>query len=312
MSEPQVLLALGLTALLGSVLRYALPDLDIPDLRQKLNRLVLAVFLPALNFKVIYGATVDAAFWQVPVLALGGLVLTAATGVLVYAVLPIDRRARGALVLAGAFGNVTYLGIPLLQGVFPNAVLAVTTVAILYEMTITPANLLLGALLASCYAGAAPVPLGETLRRIAALPLLWAIAAALLLNLSGVTLPTFVIGAATLLGNAVSGLMILSLGMALRIETLRDRGRQLGLLLPCVTIKLGLSPLIVWAGTRWLGVAEPFAAATVLEAAMPTQLIVLVVADRFGLDTEIAALAALITTTASFVTLYVVHGLLPT
>ena len=67
MSEPEVLLTLGVTVLLGSTLRYLLTDLDIADLRVKLNRLVLAVFLPALNFKVIYGAQVTRTFWQVPV-----------------------------------------------------------------------------------------------------------------------------------------------------------------------------------------------------------------------------------------------------
>jgi len=311
MSEVDVLLALGATAVLGSVLRYVMPDLDVADLRQKLNRLVLAVFLPALFLKVIYGAQVDAAFWQVPVLALGGLLITVATGIAVYSLLPLEPRSRGALVLAGAFGNVTYLGIPYLQGVFPAAVLQVTTTAILYEMTITPANLFLGSMLASRYAGSARAGMGEALRRLATLPLLWAIAAALLLNLLHIALPAFLLGAATLLGNAVSGLMILSLGMALRLETLRDRGRQLGALLPCVMIKLGLSPLVVWAGTRLLGVSQPFADAAILEAAMPTQLIVLVVADRFGLDTELAALAALVTTTASFGTLPLVHHLLP-
>jgi len=311
MSEPQVLLALGATALLGAVLRYLMPDLDIADLRQKLNRLVLAVFLPALNFKVIYGAEVNRAFWQVPVLALSGLLVTVAAGSALYGLLPLDRRSRGALVLAGAFGNVTYLGIPLLQGVFPAAVLEVTTTAILYEMTITPAHLLLGSTLASRYAGVSSAGFADALRRVAELPLLWAIAAALTLNVLDVALPAFLLGAASLLGNAVSGLMILSLGMALRIETLRDRGRQLGFLLPCLVIKLALSPLVVWAGARALGVHQPFAAAAILEAAMPTQLIVLVVADRFGLDTELAALAALVTTTASFVTLPVVHHLLP-
>jgi predicted permease len=309
-SEPEVLLALGLTALLGSMLRYLLPDLDVVDLRQKLNRLVLAVFLPALNFKVIYSARVTAAFWQVPVLALAGLLVTVTIGVLVYAVLPLDRRARGALVLAGAFGNVTYLGIPLLQGVFPNAVLAVTTTAILYEMTITPANLVLGQALASRYGGGAPVSFGESLRRLATMPLLWAIAAALALNLAAVPVPPFVLSAVSLLGNAVSGLMIVSLGMALRIEALRARGRQLAALLPCAVIKLGVSPLVMWAGTTLLRVDEPYATSAVLEAAMPTQLIVLIVADRFGLDTEFAAVAALVTTVASFVTLWVVHGLL--
>lgn len=308
MTETDVLLALGLTALLGSLLRYLLPDLDVDRLRLKLNRLVLAVFLPALNFKVIYGATVTTAFWQVPALALGALLLTAAVGIAIYAALPLPPRSRGALVLAGAFGNVTYLGIPFLQGVFPAALAAVTTTAILYEMTITPANLVLGAALAARYGGTRRVGLGETVRNIAALPLLWAIAAALALNLAQIPVPGFVLGAATLLGNAVSGLMILSLGMALRLDTLRTRGRQLGWLLPCAAIKLGLSPLLVWLGARALGVAEPYATAVVLEAAMPTQLVVLVVSDRFGLDTELAALAALVTTTASFVTLAVLHG----
>src|SRR5262249_57177409 len=88
MSEVDVLLALGATAMLGSVLRYLMPDLDIADLRQKLNRLVLAVFLPALNFKVIYGAEVTGAFWQVPVLALTGLFVTVTAGGVFFPLLP--------------------------------------------------------------------------------------------------------------------------------------------------------------------------------------------------------------------------------
>src|SRR5262245_7104546 len=108
-TESNVLLMLGAMALLGSSLRYLMPDLDVPELRQKINRLVLAVLLPALTFKVIAGAEVGVAFWQVPVLALGGLLLTAGVASLAYGLLPLDPRARGALVLASAFGNVTYL-----------------------------------------------------------------------------------------------------------------------------------------------------------------------------------------------------------
>jgi hypothetical protein len=47
---------MALIAFLGGSLRYLLPDLDIDELRPKINRLVLAVFLPALNFRVIYDA----------------------------------------------------------------------------------------------------------------------------------------------------------------------------------------------------------------------------------------------------------------
>lgn len=310
MSEREVLGMLGLTALLGSQLRYWLPDLDIPDLRQKLNRLVLAVFLPALTFKVIYTTEITGVFWQVPLLAMMGVMLSTAAGMLIYGLLPLEHRAQSALILAGAFGNVTYLGLPVLQGLFPTEVLQVTTVAILYEMTITPVNLLCGAALASRYAAVTPAGRADVLRSIVKLPLLWAIVVALLLNFLRIPVPAFVLGAAAQLGNAVTALMILSLGMALRIEALRARRRQLGVLVPCVMIKLALSPLVVWLGARLLGVPEPFASATVTEAAMPTQMMVLAVADRFGLDTELAALAALVSTAASFLTLLVVRHLL--
>jgi hypothetical protein len=43
---------------------------------------------------------------------------------------------------------------------------------------------------------------------------------------------------------------------------------------------------------------------------MPTQLVVLAVADRFGLDTELVALVALLTTMASFVSLLAASRLL--
>lgn len=309
MTAHNVLGMLALTALLGSQLRYWLPDLDIQDLRLKINRLVLAIFLPALTFKVIYSADIGGAFWQVPLLALAGLVVTVSIGTAAYRRVSLDDRARGALILAGAFGNVTYLGLPVLQGMFPSAALQVTTVAILYEMTITPANLLLGAALASRYARSTPASVGETLGTIVKLPLLWAIAAGVTLNVLRIPVPAFVLGAAAQLGNAVTGLMILSLGMALRVETLRARWPQIGVLVPCLLIKLAVSPLAVWMGVHLLGVEEPFAGAVVLEAAMPTQLVVLAVADRFGLDTELAAFAALVTTAASFGTLLVVHQL---
>ena len=78
-----------------------------------------------------------------------------------------------------------------------------------------------------------------------------------------------------------------------------------------VILDLEDSPVVGWAGARLLDVQQPFADAVIIEAAMPTQLMVLVVADRFGLDTELAALAALVTTTASFATLLLVHHLLP-
>jgi predicted permease len=138
---------------------------------------------------------------------------------------------------------------------------------------------------------------------------LWAIAAAIGLNAAGIAVPGFVLRATGLLGEVVPGLMILALGMALRIEVLRGLGRRAGILLLCLAIKLVRSPLVVLAAVRAIGVDTPYAPAAVVEAAMPIQLMVLVVSNRFGLDTETLAPAVLLSTVAAFATVPLVHSL---
>ena len=49
----EVLLALGLITLVGSLLRYLFLDLDVEAARRTIGMLVLNVFLPALVFRVI-------------------------------------------------------------------------------------------------------------------------------------------------------------------------------------------------------------------------------------------------------------------
>jgi hypothetical protein len=47
-----------------------------------------------------------------------------------------EKRVVGALILGSAFGNVTYLGLPVLRGLFPYQLQQVTEVAILCEVTV--------------------------------------------------------------------------------------------------------------------------------------------------------------------------------
>ena len=53
---------------------------------------------------------------------------------LVFKGIAIDRKAKGSLILACAFGNVTYLGLPVLQGVFADHASDIAKVAILCEV----------------------------------------------------------------------------------------------------------------------------------------------------------------------------------
>lgn len=51
-----VFIALGIIAILGSIIGFLLPDLDIEQARRSCSALVLYVFLPALAFDAVYRA----------------------------------------------------------------------------------------------------------------------------------------------------------------------------------------------------------------------------------------------------------------
>jgi len=305
-----VFIGLGIIVILGSILVYLFPGLSIDNFRKALNHLVLYLFLPALIFKVIYTAKIGHEFWQIPILAFVGIVICIVIAMLVYCFFSIESRVKGALILATAFGNVTYFGIAVLQSLFPRYAIPVTKVAILFEITLTPMGLIIGSALAAFYGNKGNFSLSDSLLAIAKMPLLWVTLIAFLLNFNNILVPKFVLQAASLLANAVGGLMILSLGMSLKYGLLMKALRRSQILLPALSIKLIVSPIIIFFCAKWLTVKSPYFHAATIEAAMPTQLILLAIADRFDLDVEMLAILIALATVISFITIPLVHTII--
>ncbi|MEB3209389.1 MAG: AEC family transporter [Synechococcus sp.] len=300
-----VLLALGLLALLGSLLRYWLPDFDVEAARRSIGVLVLNVFLPALVFRVICSVPSGPEMVQIPLVMGIGVLCCLGLALLLFRPLAMPGEEKGALVLASAFGNVTYLGLPVLQGLFPGLSLQVAKVAILSEVTTTPLNLSVGVALGESFSGKPRSGvLRQAFRAVATMPALWAIVLALAWTARGVPVPGFLMETTRILGNTVTGLMMLSLGMGLRYRRIHQ---PLPLLLASA-IKLLVSPLVVFAAASWIGLQQPYLQSVVLEGAMPTQLLTFVIADRVGLDVERLAVCILINTAASFVTIPLLNG----
>jgi len=132
-------------------------------------------------------------------------------------------------------------------------------------------------------------------KRIIKLPPLWVLGVVLLVKWLDVPVPAFLLQALKTLSVTAAGLMILSLGMALRIRRV-DHPKPMAL---AVIIQLAFIPLVVFHIGKSLGMSQPYFEAAVIEAAMPTQLLTLVVADEFGLDTEVLAQTIFITTVLS-------------
>lgn len=282
----------------GVLWRVTTPlGLEAEPVRRSLTGVVYVLLLPGLVLLVL---------WQAPLgLDSVRIAVSAAVAVgfgLLASWLWFRRSARpnrvvGALLLASAFPNATYLGLPVLESAFgPWA----RSIAIQYDLlACTPLLLSVGIALAAWHGGG-----GQRVHPLLALlkvPPLWAAVAGIFLNLAQVPLPAIVHSWLTMLGSGVVPLMLFSLGLGLRwAGTWRH---QIPLVLPVALIQLMLMPLLIWGLAATIGLQGQTLAAVVLEAAMPSMVLGIVLCDRYNLDTGLYAMAVTVTTALSMVTL---------
>ena len=297
-----VLLSFGLIIAMGVGFRMLkLGGLDADSLRSAINVSVFNVFLPALCIRIIYTSAIDREALLVPATAwitiLSGLFIALAVYALLEKTLSIGPREKGVLLLAATFGNVTYLGLPVLTGLYGYEA---AKYALYYDLlAATPLLWFVGAPLASRYGEGKRMGIGDSFRTIASLPPLWGIGAGFVLNLGGIALPSFLLKTLGMLGDVVVPLMIFTVGLALSLPKVRHAYA----IIPAVTIKLGVVPFISYVAAMVLGLEGTALASCFIEGAMPTMVLSLLIASRFKLDESLAAFVIVVTTVLSFITL---------
>jgi len=294
----RVLLQMTGLILAGVWWRYRTPlGITAEEMRRALTGLVYVLLLPALVLMVLWEAPIGLDSLRIAAVAAVSLLAVLALAWGLYWVAGTARPVAGALILAAAFPNVTYLGLPVLeQTLGPWA----RSVAIQYDLfACLPLLLTVGVLVARVHGTRADLrhPLVALLR----VPALWAALAAVALNLTAVPTPELARGWLAMLAGSVVPLMLFSLGLGLRWDTVRLAA--VPQVAPVLVLQLGLMPLIAWGLARGLGLEGGLLTAVVLEAAMPSMVLGLVIADRYGLDTGIYAMAVTVSTAASLATL---------
>jgi predicted permease len=268
------------------------------ETRKVLTSVVYYVLLPALVLLVLWKADLSTRPVLIAVSAASGIAAGFLLGFLSCRVCKNSRAEAGALILAMAFPNATYLGLPVLEATFGGWARGI---AIQYDLfACTPLLFTVGILFAA--------RMGNSLETRASLvsgllriPPMWAAIVAMGLNLADVPMPTLIEGLLDLLGRGVVPLMLFSLGLSL--EWSSSRWRLLPSLVPVVVVSLFLVPLVVWAVASVLGMQGEVLAAVVLEAAMPSMVLGIVLCDRFNLDASLYAAAVTATTALSLISL---------
>ncbi len=285
----------------GAVWRYLKPSgLDPDVVRRSLTSLVYYLLLPALILQVMWRAPVGVDSLRIAFVAASTVLFGLTVAGLLLKLFPVPRPLAGAVLLAAGFPNATYLGLPVLEASFGPAA---RSIAIQYDLLactllLMTVGVYLAKRLGSGYsAGSVRLMLIDLFK----IPPLWAMLLALILNFTGLEPPSLIDNILGLLGACVIPLMLLSLGMSLRWQTIDMRMR---IWLSIIAfIQLLLCPAFAWYLGSMAGMRGELFWATVIEAAMPCMVLGVVICDRYHLHTPLYATAVTVTTIVSLVSL---------
>lgn len=266
----------------GVLLRRSgrLPD----NAHSVINTVILHVSLPAVTLRYLHDFRFDGgALW--PVLMPWALFLIgAALFYLLGRVLNLPAASVGALTLLGGFGNTSFVGLPMIETLHGHEGLGLGLLIDQLGSYLALSTLGVGA--ASLYAAEGPVSPRAMLRRVATFPPFVALVAALVL----MPLPFSPVVSQSLarIGDTLAPLALLSMGLQLRFDALREHRR---LLLFGLGYKLLVCPALVVA-LLWLSDAGStmISRVSVIEAAMPPMIGAAVVASQANLAPRLVSM----------------------
>jgi predicted permease len=284
----EVMLPVSLLVSIGAIWPLLFPGTAVAALRTQLNKLVLYIFYPAIAFVV--GATTKLTFDLLSVPLLYGISVIISASILYWILYvssvgkKLENKTRAILMLGGMFGNIFTIGGPVLIFFFGADA---TRYAVVNDIFMGfPLIWTLGVWIATRLGSGHADDHQPIWRGVLLIPPIPAFLLGLLLQYFGLVYAPF-IKAANMIAQPTIPLMLFILGITIPWRSLKPR-REIVIV---AAIKLLVAPVIVWAIARLFfePMREPQFAA-VVEGATPVFLTGLLIADRFKLDHEAAAL----------------------
>lgn len=285
----EVMLPISILVGAGALWPVYCKEVSGKTLRIQLNRLVLNLFYPAILFSIAATTPITAELLSVPLLVGIGSLLGGGVLYLLLYRSPLGRNlhngTRAALMVSGMIGNTFYVGVPVLTFLYGADA---SRYAAFNDMLMTmPLMWSLGVWICTRLGPPESAHLHPPIwRLLLGIVPIWAFIAGTLLQVSGLVFEPL-IHASRMIGQATIPVMMFVLGLSIPWRDLKPRVEILGV----VAVKIALMPLMVTVVASLL-YAHPAEAqqAAVIEAGMPTMMSALILADRFHLDIEAAAL----------------------
>ena len=266
------------------------------------NKIVMYILMPCMIFHAIYAADLS----QIPKLGILPFIILASsfvTGIVSYFILKqlkFDDVTLWSVLVTVMIANTAFMGYPVTLGIYGNAGFLR---AIFCDMATLCTFLLLSFVLILRFGGTVKT----AVRKIALFPPLWAVVLGMAFNILGIPIGPVVDNTVNYLGQGAIPLIMIALGLSINFEAL---SRSRSMIVFTSIMKLALFPFVAFLIASWLGLVNLEHSVSIVEAAMPSGMMSLLLAITYKLDYELTSDCILINTVISLITLPVIIMLL--
>lgn len=270
-----------------------------PEDVRRFNKVCFYTFMPVMLFYNIY--TSD--FSQAVRLPYALFVVGAALGMVAvsFAVTLLAEKMperRGVMIQAAFRSNFVLLGLPIAEELLPGSNFGITALMI---AIVVPIYNMMSVVVLEYFRGGKPRA-GEVLLAVVKNPLILGSVAGLLVQALHITLPEVLVSFAGKMNSAATPLILLLLGAS--FET-REIARYKKELLVCVGLRLVVFPGAILTLAAALGLRDIEFVTVLAMTAAPTAVNSFNMAQQLGGDSQLAGSAVVVSTAASFFTLFV-------
>lgn len=260
-----------------------------------LNKIVINIAIPALIFMAIYDIDLSI-LPKIAPLTIICIIIGVLCSLIAYAFAKMRKypeKTTWSIILTSSMSNSGFLGYPVVLGVFGNDGLVR---AVFYDLGSMTLFITFGVLLLLIYGGRYTT----ILKRALIFPPLWAVALALILNYIDFNIGFLASSTLNYLSGAAIPLIMISLGLSLELRGIKE---NISAVFSTSAIKLIIAPALASIIVILFGIGGLERQVTIIEAAMPSAMLSLVLAITYDLDVKTAAACIFASTILSFITI---------
>ena len=287
------ILSIVLMIALGYILKrinfISVDDVDV------LNDIVIYILLPCMIFTALHSADLSliSELGVLPFIILASSLVTGIISFFILKMLNLPDKKLWSVLVTVMIANTAFMGYPVNLGIFGHEGFLR---AIFCDIATMIIFLILSFAIVLKFGGSTKT----AVKKIAFFPPLWAIFLGISFNLLNIPIGPVLENTIDYLGDGAIPLIMLSLGISIDLEGIK---RSKAMIIFTSIMKLAFFPLIAFIIVSFLGFVDLQFDVTIIEAAMPSGMLSLILAITYKLDFELTSDCILINTVFSLVTL---------